>query len=217
MQKYLDREEAGYILAQSLTEYANLDNVIVLGLPRGGVPVAYQIAKALNVPLDVFIVRKLGVPDHAELAMGAIALGNVVVYNEDIIASMHIHHAEIEKVIAQEKTELKRREQAYRGQHTYPILHDKIVILVDDGIATGATIRAAIKALQQLQVQKIIVAVPVAQKDVCAELANTVNKIVCPLQPSHLHAVGVWYEDFSQTEDSEVSDLLKKAKGFAHG
>lgn len=217
MKKYLNRENAGKILAQHLAHYANQNNVLILALPRGGVPVAYQVAKALNAPLDVFIVRKLGVPGYVELAMGAIAFGNTVVYNEDIIESLGVSQTDIESVIDQEKEELQRREKAYRGNQDYPKINDKTIILVDDGIATGATIRVAIQALKKLQAKKIVVAVPVAQKDVYAELVASVDEVVCPLQPANLHAVGVWFEDFSQTEDEEVSDLLKKAREFAHG
>lgn len=214
MERFQNREQAGMILVKFLKNYANLKNVIVLALPRGGVPVAYQIAKALHAPLDVFVVRKLGVPGHEELAMGAIATGDVLVFNQSIINSLHIKEHSIKDVIASEKLELARRERKYRGNQAYPELNSKIVILVDDGIATGATIRAAIKALKQYLPQKIIVAVPVAQKDTCNELKKVVDEVVCPLQPDDLGAVGAWYADFSQTEDEEVYSLLKEAKQY---
>lgn len=211
MDKYLNRCEAGKILANALAAYAKREDVVVLALPRGGVPVAYEIATRLEVPLDVFIVRKLGVPGHSELAMGAIAMGGAEVFNDDIINSLHITKKEaIQSVIAKEEQELKRRELTYRGHHTYPSLKDKTVILVDDGIATGATIRAAIKALRQLHPAEIIIAVPVADKQICENLTPLVDRLVCPLRPINFYAVGAWYDDFSQTEDAEVSHLLQK-------
>lgn len=213
MEKYTNRREAGKILASQLGVYANRRDVIVLALPRGGVPVAYEIAKALHVPLDVFIVRKLGVPGHSELAMGAITLGGVKIFNEDIIKDLHIKSEDINIVIAKEQEELKRRETKYRGNHIFPSLKDKTIILVDDGIATGATMRAAIKALDLLQPAGIIVAVPVAEKSMCDRIQSLVKQLVCPLRPVHFNAVGAWYDDFSQTEDEEVYTLLKdKAK-----
>jgi putative phosphoribosyl transferase len=214
MEKYANRIAAGDVLASELKVYANRADVIILALPRGGVPVAFQIAKSLHVPLDVFIVRKLGVPGHGELAMGAIAMGDIRVFNEDIIAELGISKEDIEKVIAEEQQELKRRETAYRGHHTFPSLKDKTVILVDDGIATGATIRAAINALKQLKPAAIIVAVPVAGKMMCDKLQLLVDQFICPLRPMHFYAVGAWYDDFSQTEDEEVHDLLQKARKF---
>lgn len=214
MEKYQDRRQAGQVLAQALDAYADRDDVIVLALPRGGVPVAYEIAKALNAPLDVFIVRKLGVPGHTELAMGAIAMGGVTVFNQAIIEQLNISQDNIDSVIESEKSELKRRELAYRGDHPHPILTNKSVLLIDDGIATGATMRAAIKALKLSHAKELIVAVPVAAKDTCDEIATLVDQLYCPLRPIYFHAVGEWYDDFSQTEDDEVHTLLKDAQHY---
>lgn len=216
MEKYANRIEAGEVLVKELINYANRDDVIVLALPRGGVPVAFQVAQALHVPLDIFIVRKLGVPGHSELAMGAIAMGNTRVFNEDIIADLEISKAAIEKVIVEEQRELNRREMVYRGHHAFPALKDKTIILVDDGIATGATLRAAIKALKLFHPAKVIVAVPVAEKTMCDTMRLLVDQLVCPMQPTNLNAVGAWYEDFSQTEDEEVYALLAKSRDGRH-
>jgi predicted phosphoribosyltransferase len=212
MEKYLNRSDAGKVLAQHLEAYAGREDVLVLALPRGGVPVAFEIADALDVKLDIFIVRKIGVPGHAELAMGAIAMGNTRVFNDSIISDLGISQAAIESVIAEEKTELCRRELAYRGNIPFPSLQGKTIILVDDGIATGATIRVAIKALRQLHPASIVVAVPVADKSICDEIEPLVDQLICPMQPHHLYAVGAWYDDFSQTEDDEVYSILKKAR-----
>lgn len=211
MEKYRNRQEAGQILARALRMYANRKDVLVFALPRGGVPVAYEIAKELHVPLDVFIVRKLGVPGRPELAMGAIAMGGASVLNKDIIAEFGIKQLEIDLVRAQEEDELKRRERAYRGNKPFPVIENKTIILVDDGIATGATMRAAIKALQQLNPASIVIAVPVADKQLCDQMKLNVTHLVCPMQPTQLFAVGAWYEDFSQTEDEEVYQLLEQA------
>lgn len=212
MRLYHNREDAGKTLAQQLSAYANHNDVLVLALPRGGVPVAFQVAKALHAPLDVFIVRKLGVPGHSELAMGAIAMGGAQVLNQDIIHELGIDQEKIQKVKDQEQQELKRREVTYRGNHTFPPLKDKIVILVDDGIATGASMRAAIMALRQLHPLKIIAAVPVADDNLCNKMRSLVDELICPLRPTQFYAVGAWYEDFSQTEDEEVHALLKEAR-----
>jgi predicted phosphoribosyltransferase len=214
MDKYLNRTAAGKSLANQLIEYANRDDVIVLALPRGGVPVAFEIAKALHVPLDVFIVRKLGVPQHRELAMGAIATGDISVFNDEIISEYNIPIHAIQAVMAEEKQELKRRENAYRGNQPFPVLKNKMVILVDDGIATGASMRAAIKALKVFMPAKIIIAVPVAEKMMCETMQSLADDLVCPMQPVFFNAVGAWYDDFSQTEDEEVYTLLKKAREF---
>lgn len=211
IQKYHDRISAGKILAAHLRPYQKQPNTQVLALPRGGVPVAYEVAKQLNLPLDVFIVRKLGVPGHAELAMGALASGDVKLFNQDILDYLKIDSASINEVIKQEQLELKRRELLYR-QNLPPLdVTNKTVILIDDGIATGATIRAAIMALKTLNPQKLVLAIPVAQNTTVKELAELVDEVICPLQPQNLIAVGMWYEDFSQTEDEEVLSLLKKA------
>ncbi len=208
MEKYSDRYEAGKILAEQLTAYAKKPNVIVLALPRGGVPVAYEIASALAVPLDVFIVRKLGVPWHEELAMGAIASGGVVVLNESIVRDLAISKAALDQEILAEKQELERREIAYRGNRKVIDFANKIIILVDDGIATGATMRAAIKALRLQKPASIVMAVPVAAWDTYTEMMTLVDKIVCPLKPHDLSAVGAWYDNFEQTTDEEVFELL---------
>lgn len=209
MDRYADRLHAGKVLAEHLRDYQDRDDVIVLALPRGGVPVGYEIAKALHAPLDVFIVRKLGVPGHSELAMGALATGGACVFNESIIRDLGIPSYAINQVIEEEKIELARRETVYRGDKPFPDLKNKIVILVDDGIATGASIKAAIKALEHLQPKSVVVAVPVADESICDEIALTVDQVICPLQPTHLQAVGLWYHDFSQTEDEEVHAYLR--------
>ena len=212
MDRYRNRQEAGKILAEHLHAYAQRTDVIVFGLPRGGVPVAFEIAKSLHAPLDVFIVRKLGVPGYSELAMGAIAMGGAEVFNDDVIYEFNVSQEAIKTVIASEQAELKRREIAYRGEQPFPALNDKTVILVDDGIATGATMRAAVKALRQLHPAQIIIAVPVADKSMCESLRAEVDLVICPFNPPQFHAVGAWYEDFSQTEDVEVYTLLNQAR-----
>lgn len=210
MEKYQDRYHAGKLLASLLKEYADQKDVIVLALPRGGVPVAYEIAKILNAPLDIFVVRKLGVPGHEELAMGAIASGETLVLNESVLQSLRIPPDAIEVVKASEKKELHRREKLYRGNKPPLDVKDKKVILVDDGIATGATMRVAIKALKLLKPKEIIIAVPVAARETAEELANLVNKFVCLQAPAAFYAVGLYYENFGQTEDEEVFDLLNR-------
>ncbi|WP_115711360.1 phosphoribosyltransferase [Legionella sainthelensi] len=205
---YSDRYQAGIVLADLLKNYAKRADVIILALPRGGVPVAYEIAKKLSLKLDVFIVRKLGVPGHEEFAMGAIASGGIVVLNEEALSTLHIKKDAINQVIQSEQDELSRREFVYRGNQYFPELMEKTVILVDDGIATGYTMRAAIAALRQKHPAKIIIAVPVAARSTCDELAPLVETIVCPLQPANFYAVGLWYNDFSQTTDEEVIKLL---------
>ncbi len=212
MQKYLNRRHAGTILAEALSGYQNNHDVIVLALPRGGVPVAYEVAKALHAPLDIYIVRKLGVPGHHELAMGAIASGGEAVFNQDIIDSLQVSQSEIDAVIKNELMELNRREKVYRGTKPFPDLKNKIVILIDDGIATGATMKAAIQAVRQQQPQSIIAAVPVADKEIQYSFQLLVDEFICPMLVEHLQAVGLWYNDFSQTEDEEVHELLALAK-----
>jgi putative phosphoribosyl transferase len=211
-EKYKNRYHAGQVLARHLIDYKDRDDVVVFALPRGGVPVAFEVASALHAPLDVFIVRKLGVPGHIELAMGAIAMGGAQIFNDDIIKQLHVTRDEIAAVMDQEKEELKRRETKYRGNQPFPALKDKTVILVDDGIATGATMKAAIKALHQLQPARIIVAVPVAEKGMCDKMQALVDTLICPLRPVDFYAVGAWYDDFSQTEDDEVHALLRDAR-----
>ncbi|KTD13598.1 phosphoribosyltransferase [Legionella gratiana] len=205
---YSDRYQAGSVLADLLKDYENRTDVIILALPRGGVPVAYEIAKKLSLELDIFIVRKLGVPGHEEFAMGAIASGGIVAFNEEVLSTLHIKKDAIDKILQSEQNELSRRESVYRGNKPFPDLMEKIVILVDDGIATGYTMRAAIAALKQKHPAKIIIAVPVAARSTCNELAPLVDTIICPLCPANFYAVGLWYNDFSQTTDDEVIKLL---------
>jgi predicted phosphoribosyltransferase len=211
MRKYLNRREAGVVLAEVLRDYRGKKNVIVLALPRGGVPVAYEVATTLQAPLDVYIVRKLGVPGHHELAMGAIAQGGATIFNQEIINMCGITQKEIEAVIESESAELMRREIAYRGKRSFPSLSGKIVILVDDGIATGATMKAAILSIRRQNPLQIMAAVPVADQRVKAIIEPLVDVFVCPLVVANLEAVGLWYDDFSQTEDTEVIGLLGKA------
>jgi predicted phosphoribosyltransferase len=208
---FADRTEAGLLLAEKLGEYADRDDVIILGLPRGGVPVAYEVAKRLRAPLDVFVVRKLGVPGFEELAAGAIASGGVRVLNEDVVRA--IPHAEeaIEAVTAKETAELERREQIYRAGRPAPDLSDRVAVLVDDGLATGATMRAAVKALRESGAAKIIVAVPVGPPDTCHEIEEQADETICLSTPAFFQAVGQYYEDFSQTSDEDVRELLARA------
>lgn len=207
---YANRQHAGQIMADLMSQYTKQPDTIILALPRGGVPVAYEIAKKLALPMDIFIVRKLGIPEHAELAMGAIASGGAIVLNEELINSLHINTATINKVLQAEEQELARREMVYRGNKPYPELTGKTVILVDDGIATGYTMRAAVASLQQKKPATIIVAVPVAARETCHGMACLVNELICPLQPANFYAVGLWYDDFSQTSDEEVIQLLHR-------
>src|SRR6266568_219730 len=203
-----NRVEAGRVLAQKLTQYAGREDVIVLGLPRGGVPVAYQVAQSLRLPLDVFIVRKLGVPGFEELAVGAIASGGVRVLNEDVARALPNADQIIEAVTAKETTELQRREQSYRDGRPAPEIRGRTVILIDDGLATGATMRAAAAALRQQGAAKIIVAVPVGAPGTCHEIRSVADEVVCLQTPGSFMGVGQYYEDFSQTTDEEVRELL---------
>jgi predicted phosphoribosyltransferase len=205
-----NRTEAGRQLAEKLIKYAGRADVIVLGLPRGGVPVAFEVAQRLGVPLDVFIVRKLGVPGFEELAVGAIASGGVRVLNEDVMRAIPNVDEVIESVTARETAELERREQSYRDGRPPPELRDRVVILVDDGLATGATMRAAVKALRQRGVAKIVVAAPVGAPDTCRELEQEADETICVTAPEFFQAVGQYYEDFSQTSDEEVRELLAR-------
>jgi predicted phosphoribosyltransferase len=208
---FRNRTEAGQLLAEKLKKYAGRDDVIVLGLPRGGVPVAYEVAQSLGVPLDVFIVRKLGVPGFEELAVGAIASGGVRVLNEDVMRALPNASEIIESVTARETTELQRREQSYRDGRPAPELRDRVIILVDDGLATGATMRAAVRALREQGVTKIVVGVPVGPPDTCREFEEEADETVCASAPEFFQAVGQYYEDFSQTSDEEVRELLRRA------
>jgi predicted phosphoribosyltransferase len=208
---YKNRSDAGKRLAAKLHVYANRPDVVVLGLPRGGVPVAFEVAMKLLLPLDVFVVRKLGVPGHEELAMGAIASGGIEVLNENVVRSLNISREIIESVARKQSEELKRREQLYRGDRPSLDARDVTVILVDDGLATGATMRAAVQALRAQKPISIIVAVPAAAPEACQELGEEADDIVCAITPDPFFSVGSWYEDFSQTTDEEVSQLLKTA------
>ena len=205
---FRDRMDAGAQLAAQLSPYARHPNVVVLGLPRGGVPVAYQVARRLEVPLDVFMVRKLGVPGQTELAMGAIASGGVRVLNPDVVAAVRISEAEIAQIADREQRELDRQQRAYRGDRPFPALAGRTVIVVDDGLATGSTMRAAVTALRQMQPARIVVAAPVAASDTCRSLAQDADEVVCVSTPEPFHAVSTWYQDFSQTTDEEVRKLL---------
>jgi predicted phosphoribosyltransferase len=210
--KFRDRRDAGRSLAQKLSAYANRPDVIVLALPRGGVPVAYEVAAALHAPLDVFLVRKLGVPGHEEYAMGAIASGGVRVLNEEVVEALGIPQFRIEAAAAREEQELARRSRAYRGERAPPDVKGRTVILVDDGLATGASMHAAIMALRRLQPARIVVAVPTAAPETCEQMRALADEVVCATTPEPFRAVGLWYEDFSQTSDEEVGALLAQAR-----
>jgi predicted phosphoribosyltransferase len=215
--EFANRTEAGQLLAKKLASYANRPDVVVLGLPRGGVPVAYEVAKALNAPLDVFLVRKLGVPGHEEYAMGAIASGNVRVLNNDIVDYLGISDDLIDQVAAREQRELERRERLYRGSESPAEITNRVVIIVDDGLATGSTMRAAIDALRKMRPARIIVAAPVAARETCQSFKDNVNSTcVCVMTPEPFQAVGLWYRNFSQTSDEEVCFLLKRARERWH-
>jgi len=207
-----NRSHAGRLLAERLAQYADRDDVIVLALPRGGVPVGFEVARALNAPLDVFVVRKLGVPGHPELAMGAIATGGVRVLNDVVLYELNLRPAAIDAVAREEERELRRRELAYRGHGESPAIADKIVILVDDGIATGSTMRAAIRALRHQQPSRLIVAAPVAAFATAKEIRGEVDELVILHTPPHFIAVGQWYANFDQTTDEDVTTLLDRAR-----
>src|SRR5438270_1900283 len=209
-ERFRNRHEAGRSLAEKLTAYANRPDVLVLALPRRGVPVAYEMARALGAPLDVFVVRKMGVPGYEELAMGAVATGGVRVLNDQIVQRLGISQYIIDAVAAREQQELARRERLYRGGRPPPDVRGRTVILVDDGLATGATMRAAIMALRQLQPARIIVAIRTASPETCEELKAEVDEVVCAITPEPFLAVGHCYEEFSQTPDEEVRDVLPR-------
>jgi putative phosphoribosyl transferase len=206
-----NRQVAGQALAEALDAYRDRDDVIVLGLPRGGVPVALEIATALGAPLDLMLVRKLGTPGQEELAMGAIASGGGRVMNEHVVQALGISQQAIERVAERESLELKRREQAYRGKRPWPKLKDRCVILVDDGLATGATMRAAVEAVRAQQPARIVVAVPVAPADTIALLREEADEVICLAEPEPFQAIGLWYIDFSQVSDEEVREMLGMA------
>ncbi|MEA2573408.1 MAG: putative phosphoribosyl transferase [Chloroflexia bacterium] len=214
-----NRKDAGRQLAGALQHYAHRADVLVLALPRGGVPVAFEVAQALSVPLDVFLVRKLGVPGHEELAMGAIATGGLIVLNESVVKALQITRADLDRVAATEREELARREGEYRGDRPPPQVQGRTVILIDDGLATGSTMRAAAAALRQQEPDRIVIAVPVSSPQTCQELGAEVDEIVCLITPEMFYAVGMWYIDFSATTDVEVRDLLQQADNHAlpHG
>ena len=205
---FRDRRHAGQLLAAQLTEYANRPDALVLALPRGGVPVGYEVARALSVPLDVFAVRKLGIPGYDELAMGAIASGGVRVLNDQLVKRLGIPDQMIDSVTAHERQELTRRERRYRDGRPSPDVRGRTVILVDDGLATGATMHAAIKALRQLMPARIVVAVPIAAPETCEQMKAEADDVICAVTPDPFHAVGLWYQDFSPTTDEEVRALL---------
>jgi putative phosphoribosyl transferase len=212
---FADRKEAGEELAGHLRRYAGRADVIVLGLPRGGVPVAAVVAGALDAPLDVFTVRKLGVPGHRELAMGAIASGGARVLDHQLIAEIGVTSAQLAAVIAAEEQELARRERLFRGGRPPLSVADRVVILVDDGLATGSTMRAAVRAIRALGPARVVVAVPVGSAQACDQLAAIADEVVCPRIPRRFYAVGQWYRDFSETSDAEVSRLLERHEAAA--
>jgi predicted phosphoribosyltransferase len=215
---YKDRTDAGQKLAHELSSrYADRDDVVVLGLPRGGVPVAFEVAKELNVPLDIFLVRKLGVPGREELAMGAIASGGVRVLNDDLIRMLSIPDKAIDRVSNNEQQELERREHEYRGDRQRIDVKNRVCILIDDGLATGASMRAAVRALRQMEPEQIVVAVPVAAPNTCAVFENEVDEVICLDTPEPFYAVGAWYDHFSQTSDEEVRFSLEQAESLLPG
>jgi len=209
---FRDRTDAGQKLAARLAKYAHRSDVLVLALPRGGVPVAYEVAEQLGAPLDVFLVRKLGVPGYEELAMGAIASGGVRVVNDDVVRQLAIPGEVIDAVAAEERRELERRERAYRNDRPPPDVKGRTVILIDDGLATGSTMRAAAAALHKLGPARIVVAVPVSAPETCDEIREEVDEVVCAVTPEPFRGVGLWYKDFSQTTDEEVRELLERAR-----
>jgi predicted phosphoribosyltransferase len=213
--RYRDREHAGRVLGERLGSYAGRENLLILGLPRGGVPVAFEVARALRAPLDVFVVRKLGVPGYQELAMGAIASGGVRVLNEDVVAELGIDEATIARAAAAENAELERREGALRGERDPVEVSGRTVILVDDGLATGSTMRAAAAAVRSQGAERLVVAVPVGAEQTCNKIRAEVDEVVCVLTPAPFRAVGLWYEDFSPVTEDEIRDLLTRAPSEA--
>lgn len=211
--RFQDRADAGRLLADKLSRYAGRGDVVILALPRGGVPVAFEVARKLHIPFYAFVVRKLGVPGQDELALGAIASGEVVVYNESVIHSLRIPEKAVNKVLERETAELHRREQAF-GADSIPSLAERIVILIDDGLATGATMRAAVSAARKRAPARIIVAAPIAAEDIFFDFQLEADEVVCVLTPALLEGVGQWYEDFSQTNDEEVRNLLSQGMNF---
>ena len=209
--RFRDRREGGRVLAGELSDYADRDDVVVLALPRGGIPVGYEVALALDAPLDVFVVRKLGVPGYPELAMGAIATGGAIVLDKHLIPELRISPSDVDRTIEEELAELERRERVYRGERAPPKLEGKTVILVDDGLATGASMRAAALAARKHEPEAVVIAVPVAATQSCEEFRDEADDVVCARTPEPFYAVGLWYEDFSQTGDEEVRELLARS------
>lgn len=217
MNLYRNRRDAGRALGAALSKYAGEPGLLVLALPRGGVPVGYEVARALDAPLDVFVVRKLSVPGQREFAMGALASGGARVLSDDVISALGISESAVEAIAVAEQRELNRRERLYRG-HLPPLdVETRTVILVDDGLATGSTMRAAISGLKQLSPGRIVVGVPIAAPETCQELSREVDEMVCAATPQPFHAVGLWYEDFSQTSDAEVRQLLEARRDPSAG
>lgn len=212
MSLFKDREDAGKKLAARLKKYADREDVVVLALPRGGVPVAYEVARHLRVPLDIFLVRKLGLPGQEELAMGAIASGGIRVLNEDVVHRLNVPDEILDSVAKKELAELQRREKAYRGDTPMVDVRNKSAILIDDGLATGASMKAAVSGLLAHDPDRVVVAVPVAAPEICARFQKMVDEIVCLETPEMFFGVGAWYENFSQTSDEEVRQLLKQAR-----
>lgn len=210
--RFENRVEAGRLLAEGLEHYAHQSDVVVLALPRGGVPVGYEVAAKLNAPLEIFVVRKLGVPGHEEFAMGAIASGGLWFVNDEVVKQLGISRQQIKQIVEREERELQRREELYGAEFSRLDVEDLTVILVDDGLATGSTMRAAVAALKQQHPRKIVIGVPVASPSTCEELERRVDDLVCVRKPEFFRAVGEWYEDFSQTTDDEVRELLNRAK-----
>ncbi|NMO22031.1 phosphoribosyltransferase [Pyxidicoccus fallax] len=209
--EFLDRYEGGLVLAGLLGPYAHRPDTVVLALPRGGLPVAYEVARRLGAPLDVFLVRKLGAPHHEELAMGAIASGGVRVINREVVDELHVSDAQIDATAEREGLELQRRELRYREGRPPPDVRGRTVILVDDGLATGTTMRAAVAALRHQGPERIVVAVPVGATESCEDLAAEADEVICARMPEPFYAVGLWYRDFAQTSDEEVRELLARA------
>jgi putative phosphoribosyl transferase len=214
-ERYLNRTDAGRRLAGALARYSGRSDVIVLGLPRGGVPVAYEIALAIDAPLDVFVVRKLGLPGHEEFGIGAIASGGVRVVDDAVLRSYGVDADTLDRISDRERLELERRERLYRDDRPFPAMHDRVVILADDGLATGSTMRAAVAALRSEAPREIVVAVPVGAPETCAAMRHIADDVVCLETPDPFYAVGLWYEDFDQTDDAEVHALLERASARA--
>ncbi len=211
-ERFLNRSDAGrQLAAELLPRYGGRSDVLVLGLPRGGVPVAFEIAVALDAPLDVFVVRKLGLPGHEEFGIGAIASGGVRVVDDSVLRAYGVDSRTLEEITDREQRELERRERRYRDDRPFPAIQDRVVILVDDGLATGSTMRAAVAALRAEGPREIVVAVPVGAPETCSAMARLADDVVCLMTPEPFYAVGLWYENFDQTDDDEVHDLIERA------